>query len=155
MATALSKYNSPLKQKEGEKRPNGMHPQSKAVWKLVREEFFLSRIQCVSYTVLIHFVAPGGAGGAHSGRRIVCMQTGRHGHCMSLGIYGAADGSEDTVRLRSQGELPSVVFRPFLSSDVFFFLSFPLRRYELPGCHVPPKLWSALPPCSGVQGDVL
>lgn len=29
------------------------------------------------------------------------------------------------------------------------------RRYELPGCDVPPKLWSALPPGSGVQGDVL
>ncbi len=57
---------------------------------------------CLSHTVLIHFVAPGGAGGAHSGRRIVCMQTGRHGHCMRLGIYGGTDGSEDTARLKSQ-----------------------------------------------------
>lgn len=62
-------------------------------------------------------MASGGSGGAHSGRRIVCMQTGRHGHCMGLGIYGGTDGSEDTARLKSQGESPSAVLCAFLSSD--------------------------------------
>ena len=75
----------------------------------------------MSHTVLIHFVAQGGAGAAHSGRRIVCMQTGRHGHCMRLGIYGGADGSEDTAGLKSQGESPSAVFCAFLSYDFLYF----------------------------------
>ncbi|XP_007557192.1 transcription cofactor vestigial-like protein 3 [Poecilia formosa] len=48
------------------------------------------------------------------------MQTGRHGHCMRLGIYGAAAGSEDTARLKSQGELFSALF--LLSCD-FLYLS--------------------------------
>lgn len=56
------------------------------------------------YTVLIHFVAPGGAGEARNGRCIVSMQTERHGYCMRMGIYGDTDGSEDTARLKSQGE---------------------------------------------------
>lgn len=60
-------------------------------------------------------MAPGGAGGARNGRRIVSMQTGRHGYCMRLGIYGDTDGSEDTARLKFQGEYPSAVFRQFLS----------------------------------------
>lgn len=111
---------------------------------------------CVSHTVLIHFVAPGGAGGAHGGRRIVCMQTGRHGHCMRLGIYGGADGSGDTARLKSQAESPSAALCTFsLLRLPLHSLTAPLRRYELPGCDVSPKLWSALPPCGGVQGDVL
>ena len=80
---------------------------------------------------------------------------------MRLGIYGGTDGSEDTARLKSHQqwtqESPSAVVVggvccAFLSSDLFSTL---FLRYELPGCDVPPKLWSALPPCSGVQGDIL
>ncbi|KAM4731498.1 transcription cofactor vestigial-like protein 3 [Anableps anableps] len=48
------------------------------------------------------------------------MQTGRHGHCMRMGIYGAAAGWEDTARLTSQGELLSAFF--LLSCD-FLYLS--------------------------------
>lgn len=54
----------------------------------------------LSHIVLNHFVAPGGAGGARSGRRIVRMQTGRHGHCMRLGIYGGTDGWERRACLK-------------------------------------------------------
>lgn len=43
----------------------------------------------------------------------------------------------------------------FLSSDFLLLLTALVCHYELPGCDVPPKLWSALPPCSCVQGDVL
>ncbi|KAF7215075.1 transcript variant X2 [Nothobranchius furzeri] len=42
------------------------------------------------------------------------MQTGGHGHCARLGIYGARAGSEDTARLKSQGEL---TFSPRTSSS--------------------------------------
>lgn len=54
----------------------------------------------LSHIVLNHFVAPGGAGGARSGRCIVRMQTGRHGHCMRLGLYGGTDGWEGRARLK-------------------------------------------------------
>lgn len=74
------------------------------------------------------------------------MQTGRHGHCVRMGIYGASVGSEDTGRLKSQGELCSAVSCHFLHTGL-------LCRYELSRCDVPPKLWSALPPRSGLQGD--
>lgn len=76
------------------------------------------------------------------------MQTGRHGHCVRLGIYGATVGPEDTARVKSQGELSSAVSCQSLHTDL-------LCRYELSGCDVPPELWSALPPCSGLQGDAL
>lgn len=66
-----------------------------------------------------------------AGRRIVSMQTGRHGHCMLWGIYGAAAGLDDTASLKSQGELLSAFFS--LSCDFLsFFESGFLFRYELP-----------------------
>lgn len=158
---------TPLQNRKREKEGDKHSPNHKRSENLpVKSFFFLSllsfRIQCVCLIAfLIHFVAPGGAGGARSGWRIVCMQTGRHGYCMRLGIYGGTDGSEDTARLKSHQEWtqesPSAVVVggvrcAFLSSDFFLHL---ILRYELPGCDVPPKLWSALPPCSGVQGVIL
>lgn len=73
-------------------------------------------------SVLNHFVAPGGAGGAHSRSLIVYMQTGRHGHCMCLVIYGGTDDLEDTARLKSQGESPSVAC-VCLSLSILFSLA--------------------------------
>lgn len=116
MATALSKYNSPSKQKE-RKRQNGILTRSKAIWEVVRKEF--SRVYCECYTVFISLPRVVLVERT-AGRRIVCMQTGRHGHCMRLGIYGAAAGSEDTACLKSQGELPTALL--LLSCD-FLYLS--------------------------------
>lgn len=100
-------------------------------------------------------MAPDGPGAVHSGRRIVFMQTARHGHCIRLGIYGAALGWEDTARLKSQGEFSNSCSCWLLSSDSLSFVINRLPRYELLGCDVPPELWRALPPRGGVQGDVL
>lgn len=105
MAPALSKYNSLPKQREreSERRREGLTHPIRGGPKTFSPPFyfFLEYSVCVLYR-FDPFVAPGGAGGARSGMRIVCMQTGRHGHCMRSGIYGGTDSSGDTARLKSQ-----------------------------------------------------